>query len=117
MVLPNADPPDCCLGAVENCVALSVCNLPVLIPAIVAREREKDEGTRTGFSFGRQTTYLSTVNTLHMHIEPEESHEEPSKDPRHEDFIECKCSRDSAISPSGRVGYCAVCVPRKEPPL
>lgn len=114
MVLKKPGALEAVMGAVENCVALSVCNLPVLIPAIVAREREKNEGTRTGLSFGRETTYLSTINTLHMHIEPEESHE---KDPRHEDFIERKCSHDSAISPSGRVEYCVACVPRKELPL
>ncbi|KAF9648662.1 hypothetical protein BDM02DRAFT_3115143 [Thelephora ganbajun] len=60
------------MGAVENCVALSVCNLPVLVPALIIREeQDKFEGTRTGFSFGRQTTFLSTLNTVHMHVEPD----------------------------------------------
>lgn len=103
------------MGAVENCVALSVCNLPVLIPAIAARERERNEGGT--FSFGRETTYLSTINTLNMHIEPDESHEDSAKNPRHQDFVECKCSDDSGIALSRRGGDCTACLPRKELPL
>jgi len=102
-------------GAVENCVALSVCNLPVLVPALAAR-RERDtetfEGTRTGFSFGRQqTTFLSTLNTIQMHIEPDQGYEEPLKSQGHQDFAECKCS----VPLSKR--DCSACFPRKEHPL
>lgn len=95
------------LGAVENCVALSVCNIPVVVPALAAREQERSEESRTGFSFGKQTTFLSTLNTIHMHIEPEESYEVPSKDPRHQDFIECGCSDHSIVASLNR-GECPV---------
>lgn len=106
-------------GAVEICVALSVCNLPVLVPALAAR-RERDtetfEGTRTGFSFGRQqTTFLSTLNTVQMHIEPGQGYEEPEplKSRGHQDSVECNCS----VPLSKRGEYCSACFPRKEHPL
>jgi len=107
------------LGAVAACVALSVCNLPILIPALAAREeREKFEETSwTGFSFGRQTTVLSTLNTIQMHIGPDPGHEEPPKRPGTQDFAECKCSDDSAFRSSGQGEYCSTCSPRKEHPL
>jgi hypothetical protein len=62
-----------------------------LVPALaIKEEREKFEGTQTGFSFDRQTTVLSTLNTIHLHIEPDESHEEPFKSPIREEFVECR---------------------------
>jgi hypothetical protein len=107
------------LGAVENCVALSVCNLPVVVPALAAREQEgSSEGTRTGHGFGKQTTFLSTLNTINMHVEPEESHEELSKDSRHRGFVMCECSNDSVVASSRRGEYCMACrFPRKDLPL
>jgi len=105
------------MGAVENCVALSVCNLPVLVPAFASKEKEERfEGTRSGFTFGRLTTVLSTLNTIQMHIEPEQSYEEPPKSPRRPDFVECRCS-DPTFPSSMRGEYCPVCFPRKELPL
>ena len=103
-------------GAVENCVALSVCNLPVLVPALASREeRDKYEGTRTGFSFGRDTTYLSTLNTISMHVEPDQGYEEPVfKAQERPDFHESICSDGSALRLSDRGEYGS---PRKEHPL
>lgn len=118
MVLKMPGALEAIMGAVENCVALSVCNLPVLVPALAAREqREKHEGTRTGFSFGKETTYLSTLNTISMHVEVDECHENPIKDLGRQDFVECQCSEHSGIPSSRGGGYCAVCFSRKEVPL
>jgi len=106
----------CHPGAVENCVALSVCNLPVLVPALAAREeREKFEGTWTGFSFGRQqTTFLSTLNSIQMHIEADQSYEGPFKGRGRQDLIECNCTVGSALPSSERGEYCSACSPQKE---
>ena len=99
-------------GAVEICVALSVCNLPVLIPALAAREeREKFEGTRTGFSFGRETTVLSTLNAIHMHLEP--GLEESFRSTNHQEFTECKCSGNPSFPSSNGGECCSPCSSRK----
>ena len=112
-LLPNSD---LIQGAAEICVALSVCNLPVLIPAFAAREeREKFEGTRTGFSFGRETTVLSTLNTVHMHLEPDL--EESFKSAKRREFMECKCSGNPSFPSSNGGGCCSACSSRKAYPL
>lgn len=63
------------------------------------------EESQSGFSFGRPTTVLSTLNTIQMHIEPDQSYEEALKIPRRQDFIECKCPNGSAL-PSSKKGEC-----------